>query len=582
MNLRTSRLYPALATAATVFIDSPAIANTSPSEIQTAVDAVFGPWETVNVGARANVYDKVWRKDTSLALDGVDAAIALLDIDGNPSWDPGSLSWVTLKATVTGPTTLRFSYFSANVGHNKPWVSIDDTFGTELPLLGRWGEGSVVVPDGTHLVTWRFNGYIPSHGLDQVWIDDDPRPRLLGVDAYAWREGDPVTVDLATNKPCFAFSAAGLPPGVAIDESAGRLTGTPSAAGSFLARITARNEAGPHTKEYLIRVAPALPPSPDELIPLATALDFSPWEILPRSGTVDLGGPAAGAVQPPWSGAVTALARDGTDAAVVVLTHYTPHLSSPRAFSTKLRTVIEGPGVFSVWHRAVIPPPLPGLTTVPIVIFDHWINDVYLGSNSSPNNPETPVITGTWVERKFTLPAGRHAIDLAAQAVVGVGHFTWFLQNEPTTVLFDQASFQPQPISRTFRQWLGELAQPGAHDDPIPSAVLTQDDEADGMGLLMEYALGGSPAFPDTHRLPETSVVDGHLTLTVLKAPGTSGLEYTVQTNTSLAGNGWTTFGTEVMNEDATRLVVRCRQSVSEQPACYFRLRVRLDDAGNF
>jgi hypothetical protein len=67
----------------------------------------------------------------------------------------------------------------------------------------------------------------------------------------------------------------------------------------------------------------------------------------------------------------------------------------------------------------------------------------------------------------------------------------------------------------------------------------------------------------------------------VYKAPGTSGLDYSVQANKTLAGNGWTTFGTEVMDEDATRLVVRCRQSFSEQPACYLRLRVRLDDAGD-
>lgn len=76
-------------------------------------------------------------------------------------------------------------------------------------------------------------------------------------------------------------------------------------------------------------------------------------------------------------------------------------------------------------------------------------------------------------------------------------------------------------------------------------------------------------------------MVDGQLTLTVPKAPGTSGLGYTVQANLTLDGNGWTTFGTEVIDENATRLVVRCRQSSSEQTTCYLRLRVRLDDAGD-
>jgi len=38
------------------------------------------------------------------------------------------------------------------------------------------------------------------------------------------------------------------------------------------------------------------------------------------------------------------------------------------------------------------------------------------------------------------------------------------------------------------------------------------DTDRDDLALLVEDALGGSPAFNDEARLPEGAVIDGHLT----------------------------------------------------------------------
>jgi hypothetical protein len=142
---------------------------------------------------------------------------------------------------------------------------------------------------------------------------------------------------------------------------------------------------------------------------------------------------------------------------------------------------------------------------------------------------------------------------------------------EPDTyVHFDNFVFTPGATSFTWSQWL-EFNGYYFSNPPLSEA------DGDGIPPLIEYALGGSPHLDDRRILPALELVDGHVTMTVRKARGVSGLEYVVQRNRNLASNGWTTFGTEIMNEDETILVVRCTKSIFEEPASYLRLRVRLE-----
>ena len=69
----------------------------------------------------------------------------------------------------------------------------------------------------------------------------------------------------------------------------------------------------------------------------------------------------------------------------------------------------------------------------------------------------------------------------------------------------------------------------------------------------------------------------GHFVIFGVRKKGHQPSESVVQANKTLAASGWTTFGTEVVDEDENVLIVRCTKSVTEQPSCHLRLRVRLD-----
>jgi hypothetical protein len=56
-----------------------------------------------------------------------------------------------------------------------------------------------------------------------------------------------------------AFSATGLPPGLALDPATGRISGRPVEAGDHTIQLTAANSAGPTTLALRLRVVPFQP-----------------------------------------------------------------------------------------------------------------------------------------------------------------------------------------------------------------------------------------------------------------------------------------------------------------------------------
>jgi len=554
--MKTNPFLPTAVLAVTVLCVSSLRAQFSPAELQGAVDASFGAWDPVNVNFRGAVYSKIWSNQSSFTLDGVDAA-RLVTLH-----DP-YISYFQLRSNVTGPTKLYFSYFcglSNSFGGAGAQIRVDSTV-AELPASPYWQEGSIDIPAGSHPVSWGFNALsvatwepYKSAYLDQVWTENDPRPRITSSAFVEAPQGLAVLHQIATNKPCHAYAAAGLPSGLSLDGGSGLITGTPMELGSFNAKVTATNGAGSHTQSVLFRV---LKPSGEAATGLDSALD---GRDIQWSQQADVN-------SQPWSGSLTGFAKDGIDAATV------PLRVPPDAADTSnwLGAEIQGPGRFQFRGRTVsfanAGVELPGEFLFLNARFNRKHNISVLPWSSGG------FVNGEWQQKTVSIPNGRHFLEFAIERVISTG---WPASD--TLVCLDQASFIPQTESFTFRQWM-KVANSYPSDGDYSQELLSKDEDGDRVTLLAEYALGGSPAYNDAALLPEVAIVDGHLTMTVHKAPGTSGIEFTVQANKSLAGNGWTTFGTEIMNEDQNVLIVRCTKTIRQEPAYMLRLRVLLDNA---
>jgi alpha-galactosidase len=96
------------------------------------------------------------------------------------------------------------------------------------------------------------------------------QPRINGPSVFGVRPGSPLlyTVPATGDKP-LAFSAAGLPAGVAIDALSGRITGSLASAGEHQLTLTVTNAAGTASRPFRIVVG--------DHIALTPALGWNSW-----------------------------------------------------------------------------------------------------------------------------------------------------------------------------------------------------------------------------------------------------------------------------------------------------------------
>lgn len=88
-------------------------------------------------------------------------------------------------------------------------------------------------------------------------------PRFNGASIYGVRTGTPIvhTVAVSGSRP-MTFSATGLPAGVTLDPSSGRLSGTLAVAGSYEATITATNASGSASRAITLVIGDTLARTP--------------------------------------------------------------------------------------------------------------------------------------------------------------------------------------------------------------------------------------------------------------------------------------------------------------------------------
>jgi hypothetical protein len=97
------------------------------------------------------------------------------------------------------------------------------------------------------------------------------------------------------------------------------------------------------------------------------------------------------------------------------------------------------------------------------------------------------------------------------------------------------------------------------------------DDEADGVVALLEYAFGMDPTVGDPQRVPAPALVEGFLTITLAKRLGVT---FVVETSGTLATGSWSTASTVVITNTAGTLTVRDSVPVSAGQPRFLRVRV--------
>jgi hypothetical protein len=468
------------------------ITITNPGDLlRDALDYPTGNFQAQGAGP--------WFSQTAVSHDGVDAA---------QSGAIGNFGQVSFTATVTGPAIASW-WWRTDCEATNDFLRATLDFvekGRISGVAGAWARVEIPIPNGSHTLqfTYQKNGSVNS-GADAGWVDElsisppatSPVVTLTTINANA---GGFINTTLTTSQPFATMTATGLPSGLTLNISTGTISGSAPAPGTYIIPVTATNQAGAATTNVTLIVV-------NPFLALLAAIE-QPATLVPSVSDL-------------WT-AQTAVTHDGVDAIT----------SSPGWFNSSRFTIpVQGPATFSCWWKANS----GDASNAAWIRMDGFA--VQIATISAENS--------AWQRVEYAVPAGPHTIDITMDRFSGTFSST-------ATIWLDEVSIVP--------------ASPDADTDGLPDAWEithfgnagvtsgTADADGDGMNNFGEYAFGMNPKSGDLSALPQPTVIDGKLMLSVTKRPHVT---YTVVASTDLSAGSFSTAGVTVVTDDATTLIVR-------------------------